>query len=116
MSVSLGAAHSVPFFLHFSGCALYVLFPARRAEIAPRLPRHLWGEDAGAEPWGALPGPSPGGEQVRAGLRAVGSVTKTRCEVLVAADLATQSSKARKAAEWGKPVYSVAEFLRWAGE
>ena len=53
---------------------------------------------------------------VRAGLRAVGNVTKTRCEVLVAADLATQSSKARKAAEWGKPVYSVAEFLSWAGE
>lgn len=52
----------------------------------------------------------------RNGLRAVGNVTKTRCDVLVAADLATQSGKARRAAEWGKPVYSVAEFLAWCGE
>jgi hypothetical protein len=47
----------------------------------------------------------------RAGLVPVASVTKTRCDLLVAAELGTQSGKARKAAEYGKPVISVAEFL-----
>ncbi|GAB2466159.1 AAA family ATPase [Xylanimonas ulmi] len=47
----------------------------------------------------------------RMGLVPVDSVTKTRCDLLVVAELGTQSGKARKAAEYGKPVISVAEFL-----
>ena len=48
-----------------------------------------------------------------AGLVAVASVTKTRCEVLITAEVGTQSGKARKALEYGKPVFSAAEFLAW---
>ena len=48
-----------------------------------------------------------------AGLAPVKSVTKTRCEVLVTAEIGTQSGKARKAAELGKPVFSADEFLGW---
>ena len=48
-----------------------------------------------------------------AGLAPVKSVTKTRCEVLVTAEAGTQSGKARKAAELGKPVFSADEFLSW---
>jgi hypothetical protein len=51
-----------------------------------------------------------------AGLVAVPSVTKTRCEVLVTAEVGTQSGKARKALEWGKPVFSAAEFFAWLDE
>ena len=50
-----------------------------------------------------------------AGLRPVPSVSKTRCEVLITAEVGTQSGKARKAREWGKPVFSAAEFLAWLG-
>jgi hypothetical protein len=50
---------------------------------------------------------------VDAGLAPVKSVTKTRCEVLVTAEAGTQSGKARKAAEFGKPVFSADEFLAW---
>jgi hypothetical protein len=50
---------------------------------------------------------------VRAGLVPVPSVTKTRCEVLITAEVGSQSGKARKAREWGKPVFSAAEFLVW---
>jgi hypothetical protein len=49
----------------------------------------------------------------RAGLVPVPSVTKTRCEVLITAEVGSQSGKARKAREWGKPVFSAAEFLGW---
>ena len=49
-----------------------------------------------------------------AGLRPVNSVTKTRCEVLVIAEAGTQSGKARKASEYGKPVFTADEFLAWA--
>jgi ATP-dependent DNA helicase PIF1 len=49
----------------------------------------------------------------RAGLVAVKTVTKTRCEVLITAEVGTQSGKARKALEYGKPVFSAAEFLAW---
>ena len=52
---------------------------------------------------------------VAAGLAAVPSVTKTRCEVLITAEVGSQSGKARKAREWGKPVFSAAEFLAWLG-
>ena len=48
-----------------------------------------------------------------AGLRAVSSVTKTRCEVLVTAEAGSQSGKARKAVEYGKPVFTADEFLAW---
>ncbi len=47
------------------------------------------------------------------GLVPVGSVSKTRCDVLVVAELGTQSGKARKAKELGKPVFSADEFLAW---
>lgn len=50
-----------------------------------------------------------------AGLAPVKTVTKTRCEVLVTAEVGTQSGKARKAHELGKPVFSAEEFLAWAG-
>jgi hypothetical protein len=53
---------------------------------------------------------------VAAGLVAVPSVTKTRCEVLVTAEVGSQSGKARKALEWGKPVFSAAEFFAWLAE
>jgi ATP-dependent DNA helicase PIF1 len=48
-----------------------------------------------------------------AGLTPVKSVTKTRCEVLVTAEAGTQSGKARKALEYGKPVFTADEFLAW---
>lgn len=49
-----------------------------------------------------------------AGLMPVKTVTKTRCEVLVTAEIGSQSGKAQKAQEFGKPVFSVDEFLAWA--
>jgi hypothetical protein len=49
----------------------------------------------------------------QAGLAPVKSVTKTRCEVLVVAEAGTQSGKARKAQEYGKPVFSADEFFDW---
>ena len=51
-----------------------------------------------------------------AGLKPVQSVTKTRCEVLVTAEAGTQSGKARKAQEYGKPVFTADEFLEWAAK
>jgi NAD-dependent DNA ligase len=48
-----------------------------------------------------------------AGLAPVKSVTKTRCEVLVTAEAGTQSGKARKAVELGKPVLSADQFFAW---
>jgi hypothetical protein len=50
-----------------------------------------------------------------AGLAPVKTVTKTRCEVLVTAEVGSQSGKARKANELGKPVFSADEFLAWVG-
>lgn len=49
------------------------------------------------------------------GLAPVKSVTKTRCDVLVVAEVGTQSGKARKARDYGKPVVSADEFFAWAG-
>jgi ATP-dependent DNA helicase PIF1 len=49
----------------------------------------------------------------KAGLAPVKSVTKTRCEVLVTAEVGSQSGKARKAQEYGKPVFSADEFFAW---
>ncbi|MGV0852597.1 AAA family ATPase [Mycolicibacterium phlei] len=51
-----------------------------------------------------------------AGLKPVRSVTKTRCEVLVVAEAGTQSGKARKAQEYGKPVFTAEEFFTWLAE
>lgn len=48
------------------------------------------------------------------GLVPVDSVTKTRTDVLVVAERGTQSSKAKKAASWGKPVLAAEDFLEWA--
>jgi hypothetical protein len=48
-----------------------------------------------------------------AGLVPVPSVTKTRCEILITAEVGTQSGKARRALEWGKPMFSAAEFFEW---
>ncbi len=50
----------------------------------------------------------------RFGLVPVDSVTKTRCDALIVAELGTQSGKAKKAAEYGKPVFHADEFLAWA--
>lgn len=50
----------------------------------------------------------------KAGLVPVQGVTKKGCDVLVAADLASASGKARAARHYGKPVVSVADFLAWA--
>ena len=46
------------------------------------------------------------------GLQPVAAVTKKGCDLLVVADLATQSSKARKAREYAIPVIDVSEYLR----
>ncbi|MHA0285700.1 AAA family ATPase [Mycobacterium sp. C3-094] len=48
-----------------------------------------------------------------AGLVPVKTVSKTRCDVLVTAEVGTQSGKARKAAEYGKPVFCAEEFFAW---
>jgi ATP-dependent DNA helicase PIF1 len=50
-----------------------------------------------------------------AGLTPVKSVTKTRCEVLVCAEIGSQSGKAQRAQELGKPVFSADEFFAWVG-
>lgn len=47
------------------------------------------------------------------GLVPVSSVSKTKCDVLVVAEVGTQSGKARKAKEYGHPVFSAAEFFAW---
>ena len=51
---------------------------------------------------------------VSAGLEVKSSVTKTRCDLLIAADTSSMSVKARKARALGKPIYSATEFLTWA--
>ncbi|PRC57261.1 AAA family ATPase, partial [Mycobacterium sp. ITM-2017-0098] len=48
-----------------------------------------------------------------AGLLPVKTVTKTRCDVLVTAEAGTQSGKARKAQEYGKPVFCADDFFAW---
>lgn len=46
-----------------------------------------------------------------AGLEEVKSVTKTKCDLVVAFDLSSMSGKAKKAREFGKPVLAAADFL-----
>lgn len=48
------------------------------------------------------------------GLALASNVSKTRCDVLVVAEVGTQSGKARKAQEFGKPVIAADDFLTWA--
>ncbi|MCY4368678.1 MAG: exonuclease domain-containing protein [bacterium] len=50
-----------------------------------------------------------------AGLVPVRSVTKKNCDLLVAADIATNSGKARKARAYGIPLISVADFVNLSG-
>ncbi|MDN5900198.1 MAG: AAA family ATPase [Brachybacterium sp.] len=47
------------------------------------------------------------------GLQAVPTVTKTKTDVLVVAELGTQSNKTKNAVKWGKPVIAAEEFLQW---
>lgn len=42
------------------------------------------------------------------------NMTKTKTDVLVVAERGTQSGKAKKAAQWGKPVLAAEDFLDWA--
>jgi ATP-dependent DNA helicase PIF1 len=53
------------------------------------------------------------GRAESAGLVPVKTVSRTRCDVLITAEVGSQSGKARKALEWGKPVFSAADFLHW---
>ena len=45
------------------------------------------------------------------GLQPVASVTKKGCDLVIAADPASASGKAKKARDWGIPVISIEEFL-----
>jgi DNA polymerase-3 subunit epsilon len=49
----------------------------------------------------------------KVGLNPVKDVTKKGCDILVAADEATMSGKAKKAKEWGIPVISVEKFITY---
>lgn len=48
------------------------------------------------------------------GLIPVRTVTKTRCDALVVAEVGSQSAKARSARSWGTPIIAVADFLEWS--
>ena len=49
----------------------------------------------------------------KVGLHPVKDVTKKGCDILVAADEATMSGKAKRAKEWGIPVISVEKFVTY---
>lgn len=51
----------------------------------------------------------------RAGFVPVLSVTKKGCDLLVAADVATSSSKAKSARKWGIPILSAQDFVERCG-
>lgn len=51
-----------------------------------------------------------------AGYAPVANVTKTRCDVLVVAEAGTQSGKAKKAIEYGKPIFTASEFFEFLGQ
>ncbi len=51
-----------------------------------------------------------------AGLQPVATVTKTRCDALITAEAGTLSTKAKNAHKYGKPVFTVDEFLDWAAQ
>lgn len=48
------------------------------------------------------------------GLEPVGSVTKSKCEALVTAEVGSQSGKARNAAKYNKPTFDAGDFLQWS--
>ncbi|MEU1956216.1 AAA family ATPase [Nocardia rhamnosiphila] len=50
----------------------------------------------------------------KCGLVPVATVTKTKCEALVAAEAGTQSGKAKQAIKFAKPVFTAQQFLAWA--
>ncbi|MGW5386396.1 AAA family ATPase [Nocardia sp. NPDC003963] len=47
------------------------------------------------------------------GLAPVASVTKTKCEALIAAEAGTQSGKAKQAIKFAKPIFTAQQFLTW---
>ena len=47
------------------------------------------------------------------GLRVEGTVTKSRLTALVVAEAGSLSNKAKAAARYGKPIFTVAQFLAW---
>lgn len=49
------------------------------------------------------------------GLKSEPNLTKSRTDVLIVAGFGTQSGKAKRARQWNKPIFSVEEFLNWAG-
>lgn len=49
----------------------------------------------------------------KVGLHPVRDVTKKGCDLLVAADVASMSGKAKKAREWGIPVISIEKFITY---
>jgi DNA polymerase-3 subunit epsilon len=51
----------------------------------------------------------------KSGLQPVNSVTKKGCDILVAADEASMSGKAKKAREWGIEVVTIDQFFTFAG-
>lgn len=51
---------------------------------------------------------------VSMGLEPVGSVTKSKCEALVTAEVGSQSGKARNAAKYNKPTFDAGQFLEWS--
>jgi len=51
----------------------------------------------------------------KSGLQPVNSVTKKGCDILVAADEASMSGKAKKAREWGIEVVSIEQFFTFTG-
>ncbi|MCP2290634.1 AAA family ATPase [Nocardia amikacinitolerans] len=54
------------------------------------------------------------GLAAKCGLTPVDSVTKKRCDALIAAESGTMSGKGRKAAEYCKPIFTAQEFITWA--
>ncbi len=41
------------------------------------------------------------------------TVTKTKCEALIAAEIGTQSGKAKQAVKFAKPIFAAQQFLTW---
>ncbi len=68
--------------------------------------------DPAGRPWGR---DEVNAAAVARGLVPVGSVSRSRCDALVVAEVGTQSGKARKAKELATPVFSAEEFFAWLG-
>ncbi|WP_063036753.1 hypothetical protein [Nocardia grenadensis] len=50
----------------------------------------------------------------KCGLVPVATVTKTKCEALIAAEAGTLSGKAKQAIKFAKPIFTAQQFLGWA--